>query len=845
MSDPIRDIERAEKSRGTSSSSAKEDEKVLYWKKEIDLSQKRVKRFRESAKRVTEIYECARRENNSFNILYANTETLLPACYNQLPRPFVKRRYDDADPVAKAASETLERSLAFLQDTGDARYEDFDTLMQQSVLSALVPGSGLTWFKYDADISVEEPSESEEPTETDGEITGLGGAATDDAVVGETKPGDANEKVDYETVCGEDMAYDDILFGYAKAWSKMPWVARAHDMSAEDAEDNFGKETADKLTYVKDSANKRDAQTKAEEGEEQENNKGAEPTCLVYEIWVKSTRKVIFLAPTYPDGLVDERDDPLGLSGFFPCPQPLQFLLKKSSLVPTPIYLAYEQQAKELNRVSMRINKLIEALKIRGFYDGTVQGLKTLLSSEDNTLIAAKNVPAMQDLNGLDKAIWFFPVEKLINVLQQLYVQREQCKNTIYEITGISDIMRGDTQASETYGAQKLKSQWGTARLQRMQRMVQRYVRECLRIMGEIASKHFSLETFDKMTDLDFATPDEIKQAQAAQQQMQTWMAQNPAPPAPPPGGPPPMPGTPPPGPGMAPMQAPPPPQPPANLVQAAQQAQATMAKMPWGEVVKLLQDDLLRDFHIDIETNSTLDANSNEDKQNITEALTALSNMFTSFLPAVQQGAMTMPALKEMTLTVMRKFQFGREVEDAVASMPDQLPPNPNDAALKQVQQQQQSLQQATMAFEQQQAAAKQKLDEQGADLSEQQAAIEAKKKEISNDIATGMKAIQDAIALAAQNKDVADKKQLMEIELRLEKAALAQESRLAKAVSKVELSNQKAKMTQETQAAKASEKGAKPDAKVDAVVENLSRKRKFNIKRGTDGRMSALEEA
>jgi hypothetical protein len=360
--------------------------------------------------------------------------------------------------------------------------------------------------------------------------------------------------------------------------------------------------------------------------------------------------------------------------------------------VPTPVYLAYEQQAKELNRVSMRINRLIAALKVRGFYDGTVQGLKNLLSSEDNTLIAAKNVPQMQDLRGLDNAIWFMPIEKLINVLQQLYVQREQVKNTIYEITGISDIMRGDTQASETFGAQKLKSQWGTARLQRMQRYVQRYVRECLRIMGEISAKHFSLETFDKMTNLDYATPEEVQQAQQTMMQVQQMMMmqqQLPQPPAPPPtmgsqpsagGGQPGLPGggTQPLA-GGAPQQPQQPPPIPPQVQQAMQQAQKTLGKVPWEAVIQLLQNDLLRDFRIDIETNSTIEANSAEDKSNMTEALQALSNMFDSFLPLVEKGALTMPVVKEMSLTVARRFNFGRQLEDSINGMPDKLPaPSP-----------------------------------------------------------------------------------------------------------------------------------------------------------------------
>ena len=46
-----------------------------------------------------------------------------------------------------------------------------------------------------------------------------------------------------------------------------------------------------------------------------------------------------------------------------------------------------------------------------------------------------------------------------------LYQQREQIKAVIYELTGLSDIARGASKASETLGAQQLKSQWGSIRL--------------------------------------------------------------------------------------------------------------------------------------------------------------------------------------------------------------------------------------------------------------------------------------------------------------------------------------------------------------------------------------------
>lgn len=677
MSDPMREV--------TPEGGA--DKRVDYWLKEIDLAKKRERKWRKDAERVTKIYEAGDPTENSYNILFSNTDTLLPSCYNQLPRPFVDRRFKDADPLGKAAATTLERALSFLQDTGDAQYMPFNSLIQEAVLSALVPGRGMTWFKYEAKF------EDTPPPLADGadEKGPTGGAVEEGEAVGQPA-----EHVTYESICGQDLGYEDLLMGYAKTWDEMPWLAKRHEMTKSDAEKNFGKEIAEDLKYNKPSARDADGQKKSDD--EQEDNHGTVPVVEVYEIWVKSKRQVIFLDPQYNKKLLKELEDPYGLSGFFPCPQPLQFLFKKSSLTPTPIYKTYEQQAKELNRVTQRINKIIEALKVRGFYDGTVGGLKDLLNKPDNTLIEAKNTAAMKDNQTMDRSIWLMPLDKLITVLQQLYIQREQVKGVIYEITGISDIIRGDTKASETFGAQQLKSQWGSLRLKKMQGMVQEYVRGCLRVMGELAGKHFSIETFASMTGLDFATPEQLQQAQQMQQaiqqaqmqqaqQAQMMAAQQPQMPqqpgaaqAGPMGGPPqagPPQGQPPQGDPAAAQAGPP--QDPA-MQQAMQEVQAILAKTKWADVVGLLKDDLLRDYRIDIETNSTISPNTQEDKELINDAMTAISTMYQSLLPAVQAGALTMPALKAMLLVVARRMQFGREVEDAINLMPEELPPPPPD---------------------------------------------------------------------------------------------------------------------------------------------------------------------
>lgn len=633
---------------------AKADPKVQSWLAELDSARKRVKDYRKDASRIVKLYEGGKASESPFNILYSNTETLAPALYNNVPRPVVQRRFKDDDPLGKVASDVARRSLEFLIDNELGDYTPFDDLMTQAVLEALVPGEGVTWFKYDASI-VEQP-EPNNPTEGQEDQTDEGEV---EAQQGEIHS-EPLEQVEYETVCGEAVPWDRFLHGYAKQWKDVPWVAREHFMTRDELVKNFGEEIGHRIPLNISGKAASDRGTDGDDDTEKVLDAEGVELAHVFEIWDKETKMVRFLAPSYPAGFVKEVEDPLQLSGFFPMPRPLVLFQKISSLVPVPLYTMYEEQAKELNRITVRINKIVQALKVRGFYDSTLEGLEKVLAADDNVLIPAENVAAMQQGQTLEKAIWLMPLEKLVAVLQQLYVQRQQVKQVIYEITGISDILRGASVASETATAQNIKNQWGTLRLKKMQKQIARYVRDCLRIMGEIAMTKFSQQTLAQMTGLQFPTAQQKQQAQMVLQQLQAQaqqMAQQP-----------PMPGQPP-------AQ---PPAPPPQVMAAAQ--------LPsWEEIMGLLTNDLQRNYRIDIETNSTVDAEATEDKQNMGEFLNAVAQFMNGVAPLVQQGTMPFDAAKSILLAVTRRYRFGPEVEDELKKMqPPQQQGNGADAKAK-----------------------------------------------------------------------------------------------------------------------------------------------------------------
>lgn len=583
---------------------------VAHWLKEIEAARKREKEWRKEAQQLVLMYEGAKAKADSYNILYANTDTLAPALFNSTPRPLVQRRFKDADPLGKLAATAGQRALEFMLDTGDNEYPVFEELISADVLEALVPGRGLTRFKYDAELRESEVAE------------------------GETPP---PPQVSNERVCGEKLPWNRLLHGYGKRWKDVPWLALVHYMDQGELDENF-PDLKGKITLTVADAEDSSSETDGEQPPRDAELRYA----AVYEIWDKKTRTQVFISDGYKDGPCKKLPDPLELQGFFPCPEPLTFMPKIGELLPVPLYRLYKEQAEELNTVSERINRIVRALRIRGFFDNTVSGLDKLLESEDNTLLPLDNAAALFGQGKkLEDAIWIMPLQELAGVLQQLYVQRQQCKTVIYELTGIADIMRGSSQASETLGAQELKNQWGTLRLKKSQKRVMKYVRNALRIMLEIAANKFSEKTWKAMTGLPLLTGEE-KMALGQQVQM---------------------------------MQMQPPTDP--QQMQQLQQMQQKLQAPGWTEVLELLRNDTLRNFRIDIETNSTIDAEATEDKQNISELLTALSQFLTGVSPMIEQGILPFEAAKAMLMAIVRRFRFGSEVEDQLDLM---KPPEPKE---------------------------------------------------------------------------------------------------------------------------------------------------------------------
>lgn len=400
-----------------------------------------------AAKQAVKVYEGDSSVKSAFNILNSNVETLAPALYNSTPVPDVRRRFDDGDQVAKHIVDLCERAIIFALDQHDP-----DSHVRAAIKDALVPGRGVLRIRYEPDM--------------DGDYIRA-------------------RRCEIERV-----PWDRFVRGPALAWDDMQWCAVLHDLSHEEVEKLNPKLAKEVGT----------SEHKENGGPETPKMVGG--TVKVFEIWDRQSGVVLFIADNSSiDEPLKETPDPLKLPGFFPFKRPVQALSRVVSLTPVCPYELWKPLIDELDTVTKRISKLTRQLKVRGLIAGEVEDdFKAVQSLEDGQYQKAGSSASF--VNGIDKLVAHWPMEPTVLALKQLYEQRESVKQTIYEVTGISDVVRGASVASETATAQQIKSQWGSLRIQQMQAEIQRVIRDLFRDMVAIFQKHYDDATLSRMTGL-------------------------------------------------------------------------------------------------------------------------------------------------------------------------------------------------------------------------------------------------------------------------------------------------------------------------------------------------------
>jgi hypothetical protein len=671
---------------------------VTRWCKEIELAGRTEEAWRKKAQAVVKRFRDeeqlekgtikSRKLGTKFNILRPNTRVMKAAIYQDPPKPDVRRRFKDRDPLGKAVSEVTERALSFCMD----KY-DFDGAMNLAVNDQLLPGRGVTRVRYEPQFMQQAPMAAQP---------------------GAQAPQQPMEQIVWEKCCFKHVNWEDFRRGPGRTWPEVPWVAFRWRLTRDEAIKEMPR--AEKLLETIDLDCSLDM-TDEDQRAVKDNPDLADvfKRLTVWEVWDKTKREVLFIAPSHKDEPLDTRPDPLGLEDFFDIPRPLYAVEESDTLIPLEDFRAYADQAKELDNITARIDGIVAQLKVRGLYDATLKQMADVMSSDDGKLIPAEEVAALYNMGGLEKAIWLMPIDKIAQVLQYLYEHREQTKQIIYEITGLSDIMRGSSKASETATAQSIKAQNGAISIQDRRKAVKRYGRDQVRIAAEIICEHFQPETLKAMTGSDYPTEQEKQQIQMQLQQAQQQMQQQAAMQPPPVEGQPVDPAAQPAG-------------PPPEAVALMEQAQQRLAMPSWEQIVEVMRDDKLRSYKIDVETDETAFGDQAAEQQAVTELLTSATGFLTAMAPLVQGGVVPPEVAKTLLMFAVRRFKAGREVEDALEELGEGPMPPPVDPNAGKIDIEKQKLEQGQTQHDQTMAFNKEKHAAEMARAAKQDEAAEAK---------------------------------------------------------------------------------------------------------------------
>ena len=455
-----------------------------YWHHQLEEAQKTFDKWFDRGKKVVRRYRDERDAiewpRTKFNILWSNIQVLQPSLYGRKPKPEVSRRYLDADPVGRTACTMLERVLEYEVE----QFSDFDSTMRSLVEDRLLPGRGVAWIRYD-------PTIENQPMPGIAQDTSL--EAAESASLTNVEP-DAIETITEAHSPVDYVYWQDFLHNPARTWDEVWWVSRWVYMTRDEGLARFGEvfNQVGLSSQNADQDSRNSVQARA----------SFDKKAKIAEIWNKRTGKVCWIAEGFPHAL-DEREDPLQLEGFFPCPKPLFSTTTNGSLIPVPDYCEYEDQATELDNITNRITMLVKAVKAVGVFNAEYKELGRLFTEGiDNKMFPVVSWAALSEKGGLKGAVDMLDISGVLQALNQLYQSREMVKQTIYEICGISDILRGSSQAEETLGAQQIKAQFGSLRLKASQTEVARIASDIFRIKAQIICKFYPAELIIQMSGI-------------------------------------------------------------------------------------------------------------------------------------------------------------------------------------------------------------------------------------------------------------------------------------------------------------------------------------------------------
>ena len=421
------------------------------WQAKITAAEKEWDDFHKQAKDIREYYRNDKKKNIA-NIFWSSIETLKPFLYFKQPKFYVERNDKSNNQAEALAVKILEKALEW-----DLRRFDFDSVVKYARNDFLLIGLGVLFERYKPVIEMQP-----DPLDPESEIA--------------VKTGETAATVYVDPA---DLVFDSEKVGI---WEEVTWLARKFYMTKQEAVETFGNKF----------------QNIIDRGKEEDHKKSIE----IYEIWDKQHKEVLWYSKDCESRFLRRVKDPLHVEGFFPCPKPIFATQANDTLVPVPDFVQIKEMLNELNGINSRMKLTMQALKVSGAYDNAFPELADILS-KDVTLVAVSDFVKLRENGGIRGVVDFAPIEQYVTALEQLAVRRQDVIASIFDVTGVSDIMRGSSDGSDTATAVVKKTNFGTLRNQDRQNDMQRFIRDLLRIKAEIICEMFDPERLAGFLDQD------------------------------------------------------------------------------------------------------------------------------------------------------------------------------------------------------------------------------------------------------------------------------------------------------------------------------------------------------
>jgi len=427
------------------------------------------------------------------NLYHQNVDTEISVMFGQVPKTDVSREYADPDDdEARVGAEMLERVLnEDCDDDGESETEE----TKESLQDYKIVGLGVARCRYETGPEHVLPGK---PAITRPQLDPMGQPVLDEQgqPAMQVLAPEVPDKVyrPEEKVIFEHVYWKDFLYSPCRSWKKCRWVAFRVEMTRDQLVERFG-DIGKQVPLEARTATK---------GNKREDDalKDAWSRASVWEIWDKDDRRVLWFVKGFY-AILDVKPDPLGLKRFWPCPKPLFANLTTRKLIPRPSLKISEDLHDEIDELAQRLRNLVKQAKVAWAYNAGFPDLGRIFEeAEEGEGVAVEGWNTLAEKGGPAGQMQFMPLDEIIKAIQALSTVIQQKIAMLYQVEGLSDIVRGQGLAQQTASEAKLKAGFASTRLQTEQDRIASFATEMARIKAEIVSKHFAETTLIERSNI-------------------------------------------------------------------------------------------------------------------------------------------------------------------------------------------------------------------------------------------------------------------------------------------------------------------------------------------------------